>query len=293
MTVLSEPRCVWDARAVVGEGATWSAREQALYWVDIYGRRLLRFRPATGTCDAWGFDEEICALAERTRGGLIVTLRNRFAFFDPETGALEPLFNPEPDRPNNRFNDGKCDPLGRFWVGTMDFDQRDPSGALYRLSADLRCDGMDAGYVVSNGPAWSPDAAVMYHNETARGQVFAFDFDLERGEPRNKRLFLQLQDGEGLPDGMAVDAEGCLWLAQVTGGKVVRYDRTGRALCTIAVPATTVTSCAFGGPSLRTLYITTGTLLVPSEESERQPFAGGLFAVDVEVEGLPSTPFAG
>lgn len=286
-------RCVWNAHARLGEGPLWSPREQALYWVDILGHQLHRYAPGEEQRErSWQFNEEICAVAERmAKPGLIVSLRHGFAYFDPQTEQLERLVAPEAHLPGNRFNDGKCDRDGRFWAGSIDFDCKAPTGSLYRLTPDLQCEKMDSGYAVSNGPAWSADQRTMYHNDSVNGRVYAFDFDRDTGNLSNKRLFLQLGPDEGSPDGMTTDADGGLWLAQWGAGCVTRRDSTGKILMTIALPVSQVTSCTFGGPDLRTLYMTSAANGLEMQQLAAEPLAGGLFAVDLDITGMPADMF--
>jgi xylono-1,5-lactonase len=293
--VQNTAQCVWEAGATLGEGPLWSAREQALYWVDILSHRLHRYAPnAPQQKTSWQFEEEITSVAERSDAdGLIVTLRHRVAYFDPATEKLEPILEVESDLPGNRFNDGKCDPLGRFWAGTMDFGCKEPTGSLYRLGPDRTLARMDSGYPITNGPTWSADYKTMYYNDTFNGRMYAFDFDLERGELSNKRLFLQLGGKEGNPDGMTTDSEGGIWLAQWGASKVTRRDNTGKILQTVGLPCSQITSCAFGGPDLRTLYITTAAQGLTQEQLTREPLAGGLFAIELKVAGLEADRFKG
>jgi D-xylonolactonase len=289
---MNKPECIWDARAALGEGPLWSVREQALYWVDILNHRLHRYSPLEQR--TWQFGHEISAVAERANGkGLIVTVRHGFAFFDPATEELTPAVDVEQHLPRNRFNDGKCDRRGRFWAGTMDFDASQPSGSLYRLSPDLRFAKMDSGYVVTNGPAWSSDERTLYHNDSVNGRTYAFDFDAENGTIANKRLFLQLSKEEGSPDGMTTDADGGLWIAHWGAGKVTRHDAQGNVTATVNLPCSQVTSCAFGGPDLTTLYITTAATGLSQQQLEREPLAGGLFAVDIGIAGVAANKFGG
>ncbi len=288
---MNTPQCVWDAHAALGEGPLWSIQEQALYWVDILNHRLHRYGPQQRQ-STWQFNEEISAVAERAdRPGLIVTLRHGFAWFDPATEKLEHLMNVEEDLPANRFNDGKCDRAGRFWAGTMDFACQQPTGSLYRLSSDLGLKKIDSEYAVTNGPAWSLDQKIMYHNDSVNGRVYAFDFDLESGEATNKRLFLQFSADEGSPDGMTTDAEGGLWIAHWGVGKLTRRDAIGQLLQTVELPCSQITSCAFGGPDLSTLYITSAATGLSEQQMQREPLAGGLFAIDMAVPGLPADVF--
>jgi D-xylonolactonase len=290
---MNTPQCVWNAGAALGEGPIWSMREQALYWVDILNHRLHRYGPGEQK-STWQFNEEISTVAERAdHPGLIVTLRHGFAYFDPATEELERLIQPEQDLPANRFNDGKCDRAGRFWAGTMDFGCEQPTGSLYRLSHGLELKKIDSGYAVTNGPAWSLDEKVMYYNDSVNGRVHAFDFDPESGEAGNKRLFLQFADEEGSPDGMATDSEGGLWIAHWGASKLTRRDAIGQVLQTIELPCSQITSCAFGGPDLTTLYITSAADGLTPEQRRREPLAGGLFAVEIDVPGLPANTFRG
>jgi D-xylonolactonase len=288
---VNTPQCVWDAHAALGEGPLWSIREQALYWVDILNHRLHRYGPQQQK-STWQFNEEISAVAERANHpGLIVTLRHGFAYFDPATEKLEHLVKPEEHLPANRFNDGKCDRAGRFWAGTMDFACKQPTGSLYRLSPDLDFKAIDSGYAVTNGPAWSLDQTIMYHNDSVNGRVYAFDFDVESGEATNKRLFLQFSAEEGSPDGMTIDSEGGLWIAQWGASKLTRRDAIGQILQTVDLPCSQITSCTFGGPDLTTLYITSAATGLSEQQLQREPLAGGLFAVDMTVPGLPAGVF--
>jgi D-xylonolactonase len=284
--------CVWPAGAALGEGPLWSEREQALYWVDILGRRLHRLIPASGEQRTWDFDEEISAVAEcATQPGLIASLRHGFALFDPATEELTRLAEPESALPGNRFNDAKCDRRGRFWAGSMDFACKAPTGSLYCLDGAAPPRRMEGGYAVINGPAWSADQRVMYLNDSVNGRVLAFDFDLERGTISGKRLFLQFSDEEGSPDGMTTDAEGGLWIAHWGASVVTRHDQRGAILQTIHLPCSQITSCAFGGPDLRTLYITSAADGLAPEAREREPLAGGLFAVEPGMAGVAADRF--
>jgi len=290
---MNTPECVWNAHALLGEGPMWSVREQALYWVDILGHRLHRYSPQEGQ-RSWQFDEEVCAVAERAEvDELIVTRRHGFARFNPATGEMTSLLQVETDLPGNRFNDGKCDRLGRFWAGTMDFGCREPTGSLYCLSPDLRCERADTGYPVTNGPAWSADYRTMYHNDSVNGRVYAFDYDLESGRVSNKRVFLQFSKEEGSPDGMTTDAEGGLWIAHWAASKLTRRDPQGNVLQTVMLPCSQITSCTFGGPGFRTLYITSAADGLAPGQLEREPLAGGLFALEIDIAGLPANQFRG
>ncbi|MEO8021749.1 SMP-30/gluconolactonase/LRE family protein [Polaromonas sp.] len=294
--VLGAVECVNPAGARLGEGALWSQREQALYWVDILARRLHRYHPTSVTRTTWSFSEEISALAERAGApGLIVTMRRGFALFDPAADS-EPryLHQPEPALPGNRFNDGKCDAQGRFWGGTMDFDCLAPTGALYRYDPDGSCTRHDDGFAVTNGPTWSADGRTLYFNDTVNGRVYAYDFEGATGTLSNRRLWLAFAPGDGVPDGMTTDAAGRLWIAHWGGACISCHDPvSAQELCRVPLPTSHVTNCAFGGPDLRTLFITTARVGLTPEQLAAEPLAGGLFAVAVDSPGLPAGMFGG
>lgn len=294
--LLSDPACVWPAGATLGEGTCWSPREQSLYWVDILEHRLYRYTPASGERREWHFDETISAVAERVEApGLIVSLRRGFAYFDPESGTLQRQDEPEPERSGNRFNDGKCDALGRFWGGSMDFGCEAPTGALYRFDGPGRCTrAFDARFAVTNGPAWSADGRTMYFNETAERRIHAFDFDADAGTLSNQRLWLRFEEGDGHPDGMTTDEAGRLWICHWGGACVSCHDASsGDELTRVKLPTSHVTNVAFGGPDLRTLFITSARFGLSAEQLAREPLAGALFAVRVSDRGVPAHRFAG
>lgn len=292
----SELRCLWPAGATLGEGTLWSPRRQALYWVDILGRQLHRYELVTGAQKSWPFDEEISAVAERaSEPGLLVTLRSGFALFNTDTGTLKRLHNPEPHKPDNRFNDGKCDAQGRFWGGTMDFGCTQPTGALYRFDAKQRCTlAFDARYAVTNGPTWSLDGRTMFFNETPAQRIHAFDFEPETGELSNQRLWLRFDKNDGHPDGMTTDASGRLWIAHWGAACVTCHDPVSAAeLARIALPTSHITNVAFGGADLRTLFITSARFELSQEQLDSQPLAGALFAIDVDSPGQAAHLYAG
>jgi L-arabinonolactonase len=288
-----EPDVALDAKAGVGEGPVWVAEEQALYWTDIPGRTLNRFDPASGKNRSWPMPGRVGCFALRRVGGLIIAMEHGFAFVDLDTGKVEPICEPEADRPDNRFNDGRCDRGGRFLAASMHEPRRRDDGALYSLAPDLGWQRIAGGVVVGNGLAFSPDDRLMYWSDSRRRRVFLFDYDIETGEARNQRLWMETADALGGPDGAAIDAEGCYWSARFWGGRVIRFSPDGRIDREIHLPVRRVTMCAFGGPDLRTLYITTARQGMSAAELAKEPLAGAIFALDAGIAGLPEPRFAG
>ncbi len=211
MTGQPQVSCVADVQAVLGEGPVWVAREGALYWVDIKGNKVFRLDEG-GAVSSWHTPVRVGSLAPRENGGFVAGTDEGFYFIDLESGSFEPIGHPEEHLPTNRFNDGKVDRSGRFWAGTMDDEEREAAGTLYRLDPDLSWARIDEGYRVTNGPAFSPDGRRMYHNDSARQVTYVFDLD-DGGSPTDRREFARFGKGEGYPDGLTVDAQGCLWVA--------------------------------------------------------------------------------
>lgn len=289
---MADVRCVWPAGALLGEGPFWDEREGALYWVDIKKPAVMRFSPASGERKIWPMAEEIGTIAPRERGGMVVALRGGFAFWDPISGRIDPIGNPEPVMPGNRFNDGKCDPVGRFWAGSMDDAIKLPTGWLYRLDPDGSIERSDGGYVVTNGPAFAPDGTCAYHTDTMERLVYRFDVDAA-GRLQNKLPFVRFGADDGYPDGMTVDATGHVWICHWGGARVSRFRPSGEFDRAIALPATQITSCAFGGEGLRTLFVTSASIGLDAGEIARQPLAGGLFCIETEFSGVPVCRFKG
>jgi len=283
--------CVADVRAELGEGPVWVAAEQALYWVDINGRRIFRL-DAVGKRDEWPTPMRVGSIAPRAGGGFIAGTDQGIALVDLDQDRFEVVASPERHLPHNRFNDGKVDRQGRFWAGTMDDREKGSAGALYRIDPDRACTAIDGGYGITNGPAFSPDGALMYHSDTLRQVTYAFDLDAA-GKASNRRIFLQFGPGDGHPDGMTVDAEGCLWIAFWGGWCVRRFAPDGALLRTIEMPVEQPSSCAFGGPDMTTLYVTSAWDGLSFDARAAQPLAGGLFAIETGVKGLALPLFAG
>jgi sugar lactone lactonase YvrE len=286
--------CALDVRNTLGESPVWSAREDALYWVDILEAKVHRWQPAKGTHETWQVPAAVGSIGLRQGGGLVLALRTGFHLFDPAGGALSFLAHPEPDRPTNRLNDGKVSPDGRFWAGTMDDrPAKERTGSLYRLDPDHRCHRMVEGLIVSNGLAWSPDGRTMYHSDSRGGVIYQYDYDLETGEIGEQRVFVAMQSEWGRPDGAAVDAEGCYWSCGVSAGRLNRFSPSGELVAYVEPPVTHPTMPCFGGPDLRTLYVTSLRDGVPEDVLARTPQAGGIFALEPGVAGAPVAHYKG
>ncbi|MBT3788502.1 MAG: SMP-30/gluconolactonase/LRE family protein [Alphaproteobacteria bacterium] len=283
---------VWASGALLGEGTVWIEEEQALYWVDIKGRLVHRYHPESGGQKSWPVPEEIGCLIPRKTGGFIAGLQSGLAIIDLDTGDIDKLGFPENDIPGNRINDGKADPEGRIWLGTMDNGEREKTGALYRIDADLSCHQMDKDYAITNGPAFSPDGNILYHTDTLKKTIYAFDMD-EDGGISNKREHIHIADDAGYPDGMNTDAEGFLWVGHYNGWRVTRFAPDGGIDRVIEMPVGACTNIAFGGPDLETLYVSTAAKQLDAEALARQPLAGALFEVHVGVKGILPGRFAG
>ena len=290
---MNNPKCEWEEPAILGEGPLWVERENAVYWVDVVGKKVHRYSIEGGVRQSWTFPTEVTSLAARQSGGFVGTMRHGFAFFDFNNGTMKKIAELETDLPGNRFNDGKADRLGRFWAGTVDeAGWKAETGSLYRLERDLSVKKLDSPYVCSNGPAFSADQRTFYHSDTMKGTIYAFDFTAD-GEIQNKRVFARLKEGEGLPDGMTVDAEDCLWVCHFAGGRITRFSPKGEVKQVVPLPVPNVTSCTFGGAGLDRLFITTARYGLADGEVEKFPLSGSLFSVNPGVKGLPTPHFQG
>lgn len=283
-----------DAHAIVGEGPIWDDEQQLLYWVDIMANTLFTYTPTTGESRAFDVGQHVGTVVPRTSGGVMLAVYDGFAAFDLATQQLSLINNPESHLPNNRFNDGKCDPAGRFWAGTMAYEDQTTQGSLYRLDPDLTVHKMLDNLAISNGIVWSLDQRTMYFVDSFAYDVKAFDYDLATGDITNGRPVIHIPREMGIADGMTIDTEGMLWVAHFGGSRVCRWHPgTGEILQTIHLPVSQVTACAFGGPELDTLYITSAAIGLSDEALQQEPHAGGLFVAKPGQRGLPAFRFTG
>lgn len=294
LAVLDQPTSVWRAGAELGEGPVWVERESALYWVDIKGWAVHRLSWPDGKQQSWRTHGQIGAVHPTSDGRFIGALQDGIHLLklDPNSdrAVAQLLVDPEPDLPGNRFNDAKIGPDGALWAGSMDDRETEPTGRLYRISKDKTCQVIDEGYVVTNGPAFSPDGGLLYHTDTFKRIIYVFDLD-PAGGASNRRIFTQLPEGAGFPDGMTVDCEGCLWVGHWGGWRLTRFSPEGEAILELPMPVANVTSCSFGGDDLKTLFVSTAAKGLSADERRTQPAAGDLFALRLDVAGLPTQYF--
>ena len=282
-----------DARADLGEGPLWDAAGSRLVWVDIMAGRVNAFAPATGRTQSWAAGEPVGAAALRASGGLLLAVQSGFAALDEATGALTKLAGYEGVSPEIRMNDGKCDPAGRFWAGTMAFDQRPGAGALYRLDPSGAVATVLTGVGISNGLDWAPGGQGMYYVDSPTARIDLFDYDAATGAISGRRPFVRIEEGAGWPDGLTVDAEGNVWVA-LWGGSAVRcYSPAGKLDGVVRVPALQSSSCAFGGEDLGDLYITSARTGLAEDVLAQNPASGGVFVVRTGARGRAAWKYSG
>jgi len=282
----------YEISAQLGEGAFWDYATKRLYWVDILSKKVFIYDPETHTNIGFELPSQVGTVVPQTSDTYVVALEDGIYLKNVKTDSLFRLSDIEADFPINRFNDGKADPNGNLWVGSMNLEEKDPTGALYKVTPKGQATKMLSGITISNGIVWSKDANTMYYIDTPTGVIRAYDFDKENNTISNERIVVKVPVHLGYPDGMTIDEEDKLWVGMWNGNAVIRFDPlTGGVLDRIEVPAHNVTSCAFGGPNLETLYITTASVDMTDEEREQFPLAGSLFRVKPGVKGVPTTRF--
>lgn len=297
---------VVDCRNHLGEGPVWDAETGRLWWLDGTGRRvgnpsIWRLDPSTGEVENWQLEHDVGALAVRRNGNLVLALDDGFYFFDPTHGGLELISLVDADQPRTRLNDGKVDRRGRFLAGGMDDKEKLAICGLWRLDPDLSVTKLDGGIICSNGPCWSPDDKTFYIADTFVDEFWAYDYDPQTGNISNRRVFADTKNVAGVPDGSTVDAEGCLWNAELISGDLVRYDPEGRVERRIGMPVRNITSVMFGGERLDEIYVTSMARVEHPAVHDRfrvdakpQFGAGSLFRITgLGIRGLPEPRFGG
>jgi sugar lactone lactonase YvrE len=283
-----------DTRDMIGEGPVWDDRNSRICWVDIPAGRIHRFKPADGTDSSLELGQAVGSLGMGSAGGYVVAIRDGFGLITAESRGIDSVVEVESEVLGSRMNDGRCDPAGRFWAGTMAWDHAKGAGSLYcleKVEGSIQATRMIGGLTISNGLDWSPDGDLLYYIDSDTQRVDLFDFDVAKGALSNRRPFVHIPPAEGLPDGMVVDAEGCVWVALFGAGRIRRYTPSARIDRELEVPVSLVTSVGFGGDDLSDLYVTTARHRLTPLEQTRQVHAGSLFVCRPGVQGLPGRRF--
>ncbi|KMN45961.1 SMP-30/gluconolactonase/LRE family protein [Bacillus sp. LK2] len=283
---------VVDAKACLGEGPCWNEKKQILYWVDIIEKKLYLYNPANNTNRVITLDQQIGCVVPYLDNVVLLAMERGFYSLNLNTEKLTHIYDPEPNLLKNRFNDGKCDPAGRFWAGTTDLYGISGAGSLYCLNNNYSVEKKVSHVNTSNGLAWSPDYTYLYFIDTPTKKVVRYHYDIQTGVISNPTDVITFPENDGLPDGMTIDEEGCLWVAHWGGSKITRWNPlTGEKILSIPIPALYVTSCTFGGSNLTDLYITTARTRMTDEELKQYPHAGGIFRIQTNVKGCPTYSF--
>jgi sugar lactone lactonase YvrE len=291
--VRGKPTVAVDTRAEGGEGPVWDDRAGELLWVDSLKGEVHSYAPTDGSRRVMACGQAVGVALPRSGGGLVLTLRDGVGLVDSWGDLPRVVVELEREITINRLNDAYCDATGRLWAGSFADDERPNAGKLYRISCDYTVETVLDPVGVSNGIGWSPDNSVMYYIDSPTQCLEAFDYDVATGAVANRRVVAEISEELGGPDGLAVDAQGKIWVALCPGGKVLRYSEGGALLERIDLPTQSTTSCAFGGPDLSRLYITTGTDGLTDAQLKREPFAGSVLCLDTTVTGIPTHPFCG
>ena len=288
----AEPICVVNTPAILGESVLWHPVDKKIYWLDLKGPALHIYDPATKAADMWKLSLGVpMGTLVRASQGFILTGREGTFKVDVAARKLTPWVNPNDRAELTMFNDGKVDRQGRLWLCTSDNKETDPIGGIYSLTADGKSEIHDRGFACGNGPGFSPDGRTLYFSDTMVRKVYAYDLDTKTGTLTNQRLFTEFSEAQGMPDGMTVDAAGGVWICHWDGWQISRFRPDGSLDRSIRLPVPQVTSCAFAGDALDTLYITSARVDLAAETLAKAPLAGSLFAVKPGEKGLPEPVF--
>jgi sugar lactone lactonase YvrE len=282
-----------DIRTEVGEGPHWDAATQSLWFVDLTRGTVCRYDRVTGSVTTFSVGQEVGAVLPRRTGGLVLAVRDGIASASDTGDGFQLEVPVERENIGNRMNDAKCDPVGRLFAGTTAFDFATGAGALYRIDIDWSCEAVVRGVTTSNGTAWAPDGTLMYFIDSGTQAIDVFDYDVRTGSCSDRRRLVTIEPGDGIPDGMTVDADGNLWVACFGSGAVRCYEPSGKQVSEIAFPVSQVTSCAFGGSDLSELFVTSGRYRLSAEQLTAEPLAGSTFVCRPGVVGIPASSFAG
>lgn len=288
-----QPRPVLDHKCFLGESPLWDVQHQLVCWVDIIRGELHQYSPEKKSQRKVALNQMVGAIALTSNGHFVAALQHGIGFIDRLTDNISMMHTPEETLPGNRFNDGKCGPDGRFWTGSMAFDETTGAGTVYCLQPDLSIDKKIEAVTISNGMAWNTRLGLFYYTDTPTQTIAVYDYDFSNGNISNKKIAITIPAEEGHPDGMTIDCEGMLWIAYWGGWKIARWNpHTAEKLLEVKLPVSKVTSCTFGGPMLQDLYITTAMKDLSEEELKQQPLAGSLFVVsNCGYTGLPADRF--
>jgi L-arabinonolactonase len=291
--VLDTAELVLDCRNQHGEGIFWNDQDRRVWWTDIHGKHLWWFDPASARSGSIAMRDRVCCFAPRRQGGFIVAFAKEVAFFDPDSGETTPIHSFEPNTPETRLNDGRTDRQGRFIVGGMNEGSGPVKSTVIRIDPDRSATTVIDGVGCANSTSFTPDGRRMYFADTVVGEIWAYEYDTSTGTPSNRRVLKNFKDEPGLPDGSCVDSEGAVWNAEWEGSRVVRVRPDGVIDRVVEMPVSKPTCCAFGGPGLDTLYITSSRLQMTPEQLAAEPTAGSLFVFRPGVRGVVDAPFAG
>ena len=292
-TIGLQPTVVIKHTCLLGEGPVWDAKRKVICWVDILNGLIHEYSPQQKTQRTMEVHQMIGSFAVCTNGNFIAALQNGFAFIERETGEIKMITDPEDHLPNNRFNEGKCDPAGRFWAGTMSLIEEPNAGNVYAIQNDQAPAKKIGDVSISNGMAWSTNQQTFYYIDTPTCEIVSYDYEKATGHISNKKIIIQIDEKDGNPDGMTIDDEGMLWIAQWDGWQVTRWNPvSGEKLYSIQLPVSKITSCTFGGDNLEDLYITSAKAGLTEDELIMQPLAGSLFVIhNCGFKGIPAVEF--